>query len=138
LPVYCNDIINAEREVLIVSPFVTKRRVTQMLQYFNIAASKQIKIVIITRPAEDFNEKNRSSLVTALDALRDLGIKIIYRSNIHQKFAIIDQKIVWYGSINLLSFGKAEESIMRLDSSAIASELIRSIDKVPDGISEYF
>ena len=47
---------------------------------------------------------------------------------IHQKFAIIDKKITWYGSINLLSFGYSEESIMRLESSSIAQELIGSID----------
>lgn len=53
----------------------------------------------------------------------------MFRSNIHQKFAIIDQKVVWYGSINLLSFGSAEESIMRLESSNIASELLKSMEK---------
>jgi superfamily II DNA or RNA helicase len=46
----------------------------------------------------------------------------------HQKFSVIDQKIIWYGSINLLSFGRAEESIMRLNSSNIASELIKNIN----------
>ncbi|KJR46711.1 hypothetical protein UF75_2894 [Desulfosporosinus sp. I2] len=40
-----------------------------------------------------------------------------------------NQRIVWYGSINLLSFGSAEESIMRLDSPNIANELIMSMDK---------
>ena len=49
-------------------------------------------------------------------------------SNIHQKFAVIDQRIAWYGSINLLSFGYSEESIMRLMSSSIAYELTKSID----------
>ena len=44
-------------------------------------------------------------------------------------YAVIDQRIVWYGSINLLSFGSAEESIMRLDSPNIANELIMSMDK---------
>ncbi len=56
------------------------------------------------------------------------GVNLVCKPNIHQKFSIIDQKIVWYGSINLLSFGHAEESIMRLNSSSIASELIRIIN----------
>ena len=54
---------------------------------------------------------------------------MIVKSNIHQKFAVIDQRIVWYGSINLLSYGSAEESIMRRDSPNIANELLRSIAK---------
>jgi len=39
----------------------------------------------------------------------------------------LDQRIVWYGSINLLSFGSAEESIMRLESANIAHELIKGM-----------
>ena len=40
----------------------------------------------------------------------------------------MDQKIVWYGSINLLSYGSAQESIMRIEGSNIANELIKSIE----------
>ena len=32
-----------------------------------------------------------------------------------------------YGSINLLSFGSAEESIMRLESPSIANEPIKTV-----------
>ena len=52
------------------------------------------------------------------------GIHLIQKSSIHQKFAVIDENITWYGSINLLSFGYSEESIMRLQSSSIACELL--------------
>jgi hypothetical protein len=56
------------------------------------------------------------------------GIHVVLKSNIHQKFAIIDQKVVWYGSINFLSYGNAQESIMRIESPNIANELIKSIE----------
>ena len=42
----------------------------------------------------------------------------------------MDQKIVWYGSINLLSYGSAQESIMRIESPNIANELIKSIENI--------
>ena len=81
-PVYLRDIAVASKDVIIISPFVTKQRMRQM----------------------------------------------VYKSNIHQKFAIIDNKITWYGSINLLSFGYSEETVMRLESSSIARELLESIN----------
>ena len=40
---------------------------------------------------------------------------------------IIDKKLIWYGSINFLSFGNSEESIMRLESADIAGELMDSV-----------
>ncbi|MEJ2642115.1 MAG: hypothetical protein P8010_21340, partial [Desulfosarcinaceae bacterium] len=44
-------------------------------------------------------------------------------------FAVVDQKVVWYGSINLLSYGSAQESMMRIESTNIAHELMKSIEE---------
>ena len=38
---------------------------------------------------------------------------------IHQKYAVLDGKTVWYGSINLLSFGTSQETMMRLQNREI-------------------
>jgi hypothetical protein len=34
---------------------------------------------------------------------------------------------VWYGSINLLSYGSAQESLMRLVTPNIAQELLKTL-----------
>ncbi|WP_330389454.1 phospholipase D-like domain-containing protein [Geosporobacter ferrireducens] len=128
LPVYANDIVNASREVLIVSPFITKKRTLQMLQYLGALGSK-VKVIVVTRPPDEFRDKNTTALKATIRLLQDAGVIMVFRTNIHQKFAVIDQRIIWYGSINLLSFGSAEESIMRLESPNIANELIKSIEK---------
>ncbi|MBC8554311.1 MAG: hypothetical protein H8D23_32275 [Candidatus Brocadiales bacterium] len=83
----------------------------------------------MTRPVEEFEDNKRSVLGRIFNTLNEAGINVLFKSNIHQKFAIVDRKIVWYGSINLLSFGMAEESIMRLISGNIAQELIKSIEE---------
>lgn len=129
LSVYTNDIINAARQILIVSPFITKKRTLQMMQHLNVALKNKVRVIVITRPVGDFKDKNSSALQDALELLKAAGVSLVFKSNIHQKYAVIDQRIVWYGSINLLSFGSAEESIMRLDSPSIANELIMSMDK---------
>jgi len=129
LPVYRNDLLNAEQNILIISPFVTKRRVTQMLSFMSATLNRQVKTVVVTRPTSDFKEKDQPALEETLTLLATAGVRLIFRSNIHQKFAICDQKIVWYGSINLLGFGRAEESIMRLENASIADELLGSIQQ---------
>jgi len=127
MPVYSNDLISAEREIIIVSPFITKKGVLHMMEYLRAALEKKVKVVVVTRPKEDFKGKNPAGLVEALELLKEEKISLVLRSNIHQKFAVMDQKLVWYGSINLLSFGSSEESIMRLESPNVAHELIKSI-----------
>jgi phosphatidylserine/phosphatidylglycerophosphate/cardiolipin synthase-like enzyme len=87
-------------------------------------------LTVVTRPATDYADKDKARVSGLLRLLRDKGIKVVEKTKIHQKFAVIDGRIVWYGSINLLSFGSAEESIMRLDSAGIANELMSVVRDV--------
>jgi hypothetical protein len=128
LPVFSNDLASARKEVLIVSPFVRKKRSRQMIQHLRIALDKGIRAIVVTRPVEAFKTKDRAALQRVLGMLTHNDISVVFKPNIHQKFAIMDQKIVWYGSINLLSYGSAQESIMRIESSNIANELLKSIE----------
>ena len=129
LPVFSNDIACAKKEILIVSPFVRKRRAMQMTQLLKIALAKGIRAIAVTRPVEAFKINDRPALERVVKILKDNGIRVIFRPNIHQKFAVMDQKTVWYGSINLMSYGtRAQESIMRIESSNIANELIKSVE----------
>lgn len=129
LPAYSSDIMNAAREIVIVSPFVTKKRCMHMMQNLQFALGNSVKVIVVTRPVEDFQGKDTAALQESFDILKSAGVSLVYKTNIHQKFAIIDQKIAWYGSINLLSYGNAEESIMRLESPNIANELVKSLER---------
>jgi superfamily II DNA or RNA helicase len=128
LPVFNQDIVAATKEIILVSPFVRKKRTQQMVQNLSVATGKHIHVTVVTRPKKDFPEKYHPAMQKALDLLIGNGLNVIFKSNIHQKFAIMDQKVVWYGSINLLSYGSAQESIMRIESSNIANQLIKSIE----------
>lgn len=99
-----------------------------MMQLFSTVLKRHVKITIMTRPVGNFKESRKAILEKTFSMLKNAGVTVRFKSKIHQKFAIIDQKTSWYGSINLLSFGYSEESIMRLTSSTIAYELIKSID----------
>jgi superfamily II DNA or RNA helicase len=129
LPVFNQDIITARKEIVIVSPFIRKRRTHQMIQHLKISIGKNIRVIVVTRPKEDFKPQDHAAMQRPLDLLTDNGISVAFKSNIHQKFAIMDQKVVWYGSINLLSYGSAQESIMRIESSNIANELMKTIER---------
>ena len=128
LHVFNQDIVAATKDIIIVSPFVRKRRTQQMVHNLNVATAKHIHVTVVTRPKKDFPVKDHPAMQKALELLLGNGLNVIFKSDFHQKFAIMDQKVVWYGSINLLSYGSAQESIMRIESSNIANELIKTIE----------
>jgi superfamily II DNA or RNA helicase len=124
-PVYTNDFMSAQSEIIITSPYVSKLRITRLLPQIQAVINQKVSVIVITRPVDDFKDADKQKVADIHQLLINAGVKLVLHSNIHQKFAIIDQKIVWYGSINLLSFGSAEESIMRLNSGMIAGELLK-------------
>lgn len=128
ISVYSADILNATSEITIVSPFVTKKRTIQMSTDLQKVIQRGISVTIVTRSTEDYKPKDIGSWNESIAILKNIGATLLFKPAIHQKFAIIDQKIVWYGSINLLSFGTSEESMMRLVSTNIAYELARTIE----------
>ncbi|MGC8495150.1 MAG: phospholipase D-like domain-containing protein, partial [Syntrophobacteraceae bacterium] len=104
------------------------RRVARMLPDL-ASLAERVSVVVVTRPADTYRFKDRPILEASLSSLEKAGARLVFMPNIHQKFAVIDQQIVWYGSINLLSYGSAQESIMRLDSPNIAQELMKDLGK---------
>ena len=125
--VFCKDIEFAENEIIIGNPFMRKSRVTQVLKVLLPAAMNNVSITIVTRPPEDFKDKNKHIVIDCSEQLKLYGIKVLYKSNFHQKFAIIDQSVVWYGNVNFLSFGTNEESIMRFENSDVARQIMDTI-----------
>lgn len=125
--VCCKDLEQAKWELLIVSPFLRTGRIKQLGAVLSKVAFNGVSAVVVTRPPEDFGEKDRAAAEQGIALLESYDVQVRFRSDFHQKFILIDQTIVWYSSINFLSFGKADESIMRFESAEIAGQLMDTV-----------
>ena len=123
---FLHDIRNARKSVIILSPFVKGTRVDWLFQTVR-QNPHPVLVTVITRPYDSFRGKSSSDAFRAIQRLLEYKADVICKESIHQKFAIIDEKIVWYGSVNLLSFGASQESIIRIVTGSVARTLLRSI-----------
>lgn len=123
LSVFEKDIRTANHEILIVSPFMRKSRIKSLTPMLSEAIQKGVSVTIITRPADNYAGESRTATENNIALIESIGVTAKTRCNFHQKFTVIDSKIVWFGSVNFLSFGTAEESLMRFESYDIAGEL---------------
>lgn len=128
LTFFSKDITAINKEIILVSPYITQKWLISMLEILKTAMLNGVIATIITRPHSDYQEKDHLRISKSLAIIRQSNINLMLKPNIHQKFAVLDQKIVWYGSVDLLSYGTTEASIMRLDSPEIAHELLADID----------
>ena len=129
LPVLAHDLAQTKKEIVVVSPYLSKGRVSQMKRLFFPALGNRASVAIFTRPPESFSDSTRPRVADLVAELTAGGANVILKDRIHQKFAVIDRRVVWYGSINLLSYGKSEESMMRFENGEIAEELLLDIER---------
>ena len=129
LSVLSNDMEQATKEILIFSPYLSKGRVSQMKRLFVTSLQQGANVVVFTRSPESFSNASRQKVFDIIADLKNGNVKVIVKERIHQKFAIVDRRIVWYGSINLLSYGRSEESMMRFENREIAEELLMEVEK---------
>jgi ssDNA-binding Zn-finger/Zn-ribbon topoisomerase 1 len=126
--VFRADIEQAKNSVVIFSGFITPERVGSYGDLFRRKILEDVKLRCATRPPQ-YNgsipiERGRE----ALDALEGIGATVDCRREIHQKIAIIDSKIVWFGSLNPLSHtARSDEIMMRAVAPSFAAELARQI-----------
>ncbi len=124
---FYQDMTTAGHEIIIVSPFMRKNKIVHIINETKSLMETGVSITMITKPPSAFPEALQKVVLKNITLLQESGIDVRYKEDLHQKFAIIDNKVVWYGSVNLLSFGTSEESIMRVESQAIAEQLLESI-----------
>lgn len=120
---FLEDLCSAKNSIVIVSPYITAQRVRWLKGILDERAATAVCVAVYTRPPKCFRGKARQAAEAAMDLLVSSGVQLHCREGIHQKHAVIDERIVWYGSINLLSFGASQESIMRLNSGSVARAL---------------
>jgi hypothetical protein len=72
-----------------------------------------------------------------MEALRKAGFNIELVENNCERYAVIDNEIVWYGSMNLLSRVNVEDNIMRVVSKRIAAELLEMTFKKGNQLTQY-
>lgn len=115
-----SDFTEVRKEILIVSPFLRQRWITTILGWLKEPLQKGVSITVITRPPESYKDPKP---IQECIKLLSSNVSVISKPNVYQKFTLIDNHLVWYGSINLLSYNGSEESIMRLESKELVAEL---------------
>ena len=67
----------------------------------------------------------------ALDALEDIGCIVDCRARIHEKVVLIDNEIVWHGSLNVLSHShRTDECMTRLTNKGFATAVAANMSKL--------
>lgn len=121
------DIRGARTSLVILSPFVAPRRFGEYFPILQEKTQQGVEVVIVTRPPDRQGIGMRDEAGQAIHALERMGADIQERPWMHEKAAIIDNRVVWFGSLNILSHSNTEESMMRLCGEKTATQFLRQL-----------
>jgi hypothetical protein len=121
------DLRKAIRDIIIVSPFVTAKRAQQFLNLFRSKVAEGIEVRVFTRSHGEQQGDMFQQVEMVFEELKRIGVQVIERRGLHQKFAFIDRHVGWEGSLNILSQseGRSTEHMRRLPFAKTCEELIK-------------
>jgi hypothetical protein len=118
------DLKQAEQKVIIFSAFVYPDRVSHEGPYLQDLVRRGVKTLVFTKSVgERFTQQAE---VSALHKqLREIGVTVYPFEGTHHKLAIIDGRVLYHGSLNILSWsGQTKEVMSRSESPAEVEQLI--------------
>lgn len=124
LDVFIQDLCTVEKSAVIASPYVAGSMVHRLRQHIAEAILRRVSIIVTCRHPDSFSEQTQTSMLKALDELTSLGVTMQYTDEAYRRYAVFDDRVVWYGGINLLG-DSSEESMLRIVSGQVARAIGR-------------
>ena len=124
-PAFLRDLNQCRELCILESPFITHKRMNALYPSFRRLTKRGVRVVINTRDPREHEYRMAAEAEEAISALQDLGVLVLYTNNHHRKLAILDNCILYEGSLNILSQSASCELMRRIQSPQMAQQMIR-------------
>ncbi len=124
-----NDIRDAEKNILISSPFLQKKKINGIKEVLIEKYKMGTRIVLCIKNLGEYAQKHRMYIEEFINEIEKEGIQVIQLPNNRYKFMIVDNKTVWYGGIDILGGSYDDNSLIRIEDEELANELLGVISE---------
>ena len=124
---YWKDLEEANSAVVVSSPRLNNQKVDRIINMLGKRRELGVKVTIVTWHPDAYKYGKDDVRMELMERLRKAGFEIRLVEETCEHYAVIDNDIVWYGSVNLLSKEDAEDNLMRVCSKDIAAELLEML-----------
>lgn len=123
---FVKDIKKAKKSVVIESPFLSEKRAYNLSVAFKKLKKRKVRCIVYTRMAKHQPYYLRSQVAGAVQILKEAGVTVFECGDFrHRKVAVIDKRVLWEGSLNILSQSKSRETMRRIESKPLAKQMQR-------------
>jgi hypothetical protein len=117
------DIERAQHSVHIYCAFLAHNAVRQWLRLLRELVARGVVITVHTRKEQE------TSKAKLIEDLRHAGCELDFRERMHEKVLIVDERILWHGSLNLLAHSGSTDLMMRITDPVACQDVFHIVQR---------
>ena len=82
-------------------------------------------MTVITTDPEEVIYGSADVCYHLIKLMKQVGINVVAKTEVGERFAVIDDELVWHGGMNLLGKVDIRDNLLRIKNRQVAPELIR-------------
>ena len=126
------DLVEAEKSIVISSPNIRQEKIERLISLVKERQEQGVSVtVIITEPEKDLYS-NVDMCYELIREMQQVAINVVAQEEVEERFAVIDDELVWHGGMNLLGKEDVWDNLMRIKNHQVAAELL----EIAFGITE--
>jgi superfamily II DNA or RNA helicase len=118
------DIVEAEKSIVISSPDIRQDKIDRLLLLVKDRQEKGVNVTVITTDPEEVVYGSVDVCYGLINEMKQVGINVVIKAEVEERFAVIDDELVWYGGMNLLGKVDIWDNLMRIRNHQVAAELL--------------
>lgn len=118
------DIVEAGKMIVISSPDIRQDKIDRLLLLVKERQEKGINITVITTDPEEVVYGSTDVCYELIRQMKQVGINVVTKVEVEERFAVIDDELVWHGGMNLLGKVDIWDNLMRIKNHQVAAELM--------------
>jgi superfamily I DNA and/or RNA helicase len=115
------DLAATKSKLFLASPFSTSQGTDRWIPVLRSLSDANVELICLTKPVSE--KANFEEAKGIHNQLEDIFKELRTVPKMHEKIAVIDGRIVWVGSLNILSHKNASEIMMRIESPDFAKSI---------------
>lgn len=121
---FIKDLESCRKEVYIESPFIISERTKTLKPIFVQLLDRGVKIYVMTRDPKEHMEMFEDQSEDEITNFEVMGVQVLLCiGNHHRKLAILDRKVLWEGSLNILSQTYSREIMRRIGNKELTMQM---------------
>lgn len=116
--------MEAEKSIVISSPDIRQDKIDRLLLLVKDRQEKGVQVTVITTEPEEVIYGSADVCYGLINEMKQVGINVVTKAEVEERFAVIDDELVWHGGMNLLGKVDIWDNLMRIKNHQVAAELL--------------